>query len=240
MEMLSSFHCWVWCQLWAYPVAVQSLSRFLPFVMPWIIAHKAPLSIEFPRQEYWSGLSFSSPEESSWPSDGTCVSCIAGRFFTTEPQRMSGLIIYHIYDHMSLIIMLRYVPFIPTLCRIFFINGCWILSKHLVYSYWVHDFYYLRFLSLIDLCILNLHCIPGINLTWSWCTMLLWYHFANILLSILHLCSSVILACIFLFVCDIFGYWLHRMCSEAFLGLQCFGIVWELTQTIGVNSSLNV
>ena len=28
---------------------------------PWTIAYKAPLSMEFSRQEYWSGLSFPSP-----------------------------------------------------------------------------------------------------------------------------------------------------------------------------------
>ena len=29
--------------------------------IPWTIAHQAPLSMEFPRQEYWSGLPFPSP-----------------------------------------------------------------------------------------------------------------------------------------------------------------------------------
>ena len=28
---------------------------------PWTIAHQAPLSVEFSRQEYWSGLPFPSP-----------------------------------------------------------------------------------------------------------------------------------------------------------------------------------
>ena len=28
---------------------------------PWSVAHQAPLSMGFPRQEYWSGLPFSSP-----------------------------------------------------------------------------------------------------------------------------------------------------------------------------------
>ena len=31
------------------------------FATPWTIAHQAPLSIGFPRQEYWSGLPFPSP-----------------------------------------------------------------------------------------------------------------------------------------------------------------------------------
>ena len=34
-----------------------------------------------PRQEYWSGLPFPTPGQSSQPRDRTHVSCIAGRFF---------------------------------------------------------------------------------------------------------------------------------------------------------------
>ena len=30
-------------------------------VIPWTVAHQAPLSVEFSRQEYWSGLPFPSP-----------------------------------------------------------------------------------------------------------------------------------------------------------------------------------
>ena len=33
-----------------------SLSRVRLFVTPWTVAHQMPLSIEFFRQEYWSGL----------------------------------------------------------------------------------------------------------------------------------------------------------------------------------------
>ena len=32
-------------------------------VIPWTVAHQAPLSMEFPRQEYWSGLPFPFPKE---------------------------------------------------------------------------------------------------------------------------------------------------------------------------------
>ena len=31
------------------------------FGTPWTIVHQAPLSMEFPRQEYWSALSFPTP-----------------------------------------------------------------------------------------------------------------------------------------------------------------------------------
>ena len=36
-------------------VCVLSLSHVLLFVTLWTVAHQAPLSIGFPRQEYWSG-----------------------------------------------------------------------------------------------------------------------------------------------------------------------------------------
>ena len=37
------------------------LSQVYLFVTLWNVAHQAPLSIRFPRQEYWSGLPFPSP-----------------------------------------------------------------------------------------------------------------------------------------------------------------------------------
>ena len=43
----------------------------------WIITHQAPLSVEFFRQEYWSGLPKPSSRGSSRPRDRTCVSCIS-------------------------------------------------------------------------------------------------------------------------------------------------------------------
>ena len=39
----------------------QSLSHVRLFVTPWTIAYQAPWSMEFSRQEYWSGLPFPSP-----------------------------------------------------------------------------------------------------------------------------------------------------------------------------------
>ena len=40
---------------------VQLLSRVCLFVTPWTVACQAPLSMNFSRQEYWSGLPFPSP-----------------------------------------------------------------------------------------------------------------------------------------------------------------------------------
>ena len=40
---------------------VKSLSRLRLFATPWTVAHQASTSMEFSRQEYWSGLPFPSP-----------------------------------------------------------------------------------------------------------------------------------------------------------------------------------
>ena len=36
---------------------------FNTFATPWTVALQAPLSVGFPRQEYWSGLPFPSPRD---------------------------------------------------------------------------------------------------------------------------------------------------------------------------------
>ena len=55
---------------------------------PWTADHHAPLSMEFSRQEYWSGLRFPTPEDR--PNPGIkCTTlaspALAGGFFATEP-----------------------------------------------------------------------------------------------------------------------------------------------------------
>ena len=42
-------------------VKVKSLSHVQLFVTPWTVAYQAPQSMEFSKQEYWSGLPFLSP-----------------------------------------------------------------------------------------------------------------------------------------------------------------------------------
>ena len=54
------------------------------------VAHQAPLSMGFPRQEYWSGLPCPSPRDQSPVSMSPAL---AGGFFTTEPHgRLPGLL----------------------------------------------------------------------------------------------------------------------------------------------------
>ena len=55
-------------------------------VTPWTVAHQAPLSMEFPRQEYWSGLPFPSPGDLPDPGmepASLVYPALAGGFFAT-------------------------------------------------------------------------------------------------------------------------------------------------------------
>ena len=59
------------------------------FVTPWTVAHQALLSMGFSRQEYWSGLPFSSPGDLADPGiEPVSLSfpALAGGFFITEPS----------------------------------------------------------------------------------------------------------------------------------------------------------
>ena len=47
---------------WKWKVKVKPLSCVQLFKTPWTVANQAPLSIGFPRQEYWSGLPLPSPQ----------------------------------------------------------------------------------------------------------------------------------------------------------------------------------
>ena len=63
----------------------RSLSCIWLFVTPRTVAHQAPLSIEFPWQEYWSGLLFPLPGDLPDPRLKPTSPALVGRFFITEP-----------------------------------------------------------------------------------------------------------------------------------------------------------
>ena len=60
------------------------------FAAPWTVAHQAPLSMRFPRQEYQSGSPFPSPGDLPKPKSLTSPS-LASRFFTTGKPMKSLL-----------------------------------------------------------------------------------------------------------------------------------------------------
>ena len=63
----------------------QMLSHVQLLATPWTVALQAPLSMEFSRQDYWSGLPFPSPGDLPDPGIKPMSPALADRFFTTEP-----------------------------------------------------------------------------------------------------------------------------------------------------------
>ena len=64
-------------------VRARALSCAL-FVTPQTVCGQAPLSMGFPRQEYWSGFPFPSPGDLPNPRTEPTSSVLAGGFFTTS------------------------------------------------------------------------------------------------------------------------------------------------------------
>ena len=98
MDIFLFFHEWV-SLLHGYTVYnylcscvcvhAQSLSCVRLFVTSWAVAHQASLTVEFPRQEYWSGCHFLF--QGIFLTQGSNLSCphlaaLVGRFFTTAPS----------------------------------------------------------------------------------------------------------------------------------------------------------
>ena len=68
-------------------VHAKLLSRVRLFVILWTVAHQAPLSMEFSRQEYCSGLPFPSPGDLPDPGiepASLTSPALASGFFTTS------------------------------------------------------------------------------------------------------------------------------------------------------------
>ena len=55
------------------------------FANLWTLAHQAPRSMGFPRQEYWRGLPFPFPGDLPDPGIEFAFPASADGFFTTEP-----------------------------------------------------------------------------------------------------------------------------------------------------------
>ena len=69
---------------------------------PWTVAHQAPLSMGFSRQEYYSGLTFPSPGDLPDPGikpEPPASTALAGRFFTSEPPRKINRIVGVSYEY---------------------------------------------------------------------------------------------------------------------------------------------
>ena len=76
------------------------LSSIQLFETPWTIVHQAPLSMDFSRQEYWSGLPFPTPGGLPDPGIKPESPALAGGCFTTAPPgKPTELCVYTIYTY---------------------------------------------------------------------------------------------------------------------------------------------
>ena len=65
---------------------VKLLSHVRLFAIPWTVAYPAPPSMEFSRQEYWSGLPFPSPGDLPNPAIEPRSPALQVDSLPTEPQ----------------------------------------------------------------------------------------------------------------------------------------------------------
>ena len=77
---MNSYHTQMYCYCCFFT------KSFVTLVTPWTVTHQDPLSMSFPRQEYWSGLPFPSPNDLSNPGIKPVSATLGHRFFITEPQ----------------------------------------------------------------------------------------------------------------------------------------------------------
>ena len=95
---------------------------------PWTVAHQAPLSMGFPRQEYWSGWPCLPPGDLPDPGIQPVSPALAGGFFITEsPGKSSAPGIGMLFEGMNL--KLHDMIYYLTACwtfqfRVKDLNGC--------------------------------------------------------------------------------------------------------------------
>ena len=77
-------------------LCAQSLNCVRLFVTLWTVAHQAPLSMGFSKQEYWNGLPFPPPGHLPHP-ELTCVSSVNDALETADPliDQAPLLVLFH-------------------------------------------------------------------------------------------------------------------------------------------------
>ena len=90
-------------------VKVKSLSRVQLFAILWTIGHQAPLSMGFPRQEYWSGLPFASPGGPPNPGIKPKSPELQADSLPSEPPEKPHLTVLQLKIHFFILIYENYL-----------------------------------------------------------------------------------------------------------------------------------
>ena len=113
------------------------------FVTPWTVAHQAPLSMGFSRQEYWSGWPFPSPgdlpDPGIVPMSPVCLASQAG-FYRWATVVLLQYHIYPMYVTPAIVQFHKYrdqviniFPFVPQRSQIESLSYCSTQDPQLVY-----------------------------------------------------------------------------------------------------------
>ena len=114
MELIVEFRFLLFCSILC---CVQWLSRVWLFVVPWTVAHQAPLSMGILQARILEWVAIQSSRGSSQTRDQTQVSCIAGRFFTIWATREAILVVLNSYRSFTLSFFNSGTQWDPTLCQ---------------------------------------------------------------------------------------------------------------------------
>ena len=101
---------------------VKSLSRVRLFATPWTVAHQAPPSMEFSKQEYWSGLPFPSPGDLPDPGIKPASPALQADALSPEPPGKPDVCMMgkrtrskKLHSHRRFTV--RRVPWAPCVCE---------------------------------------------------------------------------------------------------------------------------
>ena len=102
------------------------LSRVQLFATPWIVAYRAPPTMGFSRQEYWSGLPFPSPGDLPSPGIKPRYPALEADALTSEPPGKPYQIVIRLSERLSWTTLSK-IDFYPnpiTLCPLTIFSCC--------------------------------------------------------------------------------------------------------------------
>ena len=114
MDKEDKVYVYIYIYIYIY-ICMYVLSRIWLSVIPWTVDHQPPLSMQFSRQEYWSGFPFPIPgylPDSGIKPTSLASPGLAGEFFTYwppgKPQLCMHVCVYtYAYRHIHNRILLR-------------------------------------------------------------------------------------------------------------------------------------
>ena len=97
--------------IFSLKVKVLVTQSFQLFVTPWTVARQAPLSMEFSRQEYWSGEPFPSPRDLPDPEIEPGSPTLQADCLLSEPPRKPILLFSNLFIMFHFLFRIFYFNF---------------------------------------------------------------------------------------------------------------------------------